>query len=383
MRKKAKVFLWIVILAAVVAAFASTAVRRLSTEEVQSIESVQRAEGIPVDYVQSRVTPVEDWREFVGVAEGFEQVDLESEYRTRVTAVRFPVGSEVRASEVVVSLDPYDPARSMMNLETARAQYASARRDSLRMEELFKSGAISQQELDHVRAQSEASHASYRIARRAVDLDSPISGVLTALYVKRGDYADAGEVVATIASYDKIRIPLDVSSSQRALIALGQEVRVRADEHAGGGGHVLEGTVVRAALSADTETRLFHVEVVLDNKEHLMKPGSLVTPEILVASTHDAPVLPRVALMSRNGASQVYVIGGSDDDRHATLRTVTPGLIGGAFVAITGGLKPGDLVVVRGQSKLEDGVKVKLHADVTSEYFAATETGAPAKETAR
>ena len=34
---------------------------------------------------------------------------------------------------------------------------------------------------------------------------------------------------------------------------------------------MLRGEVVKAALSADSETRLFQVEVVLDNKEHLLK----------------------------------------------------------------------------------------------------------------
>jgi len=380
MRKRVKVLLWIVIAAVVVAAFAVTAQRRLRTEEVRSIESVQNAEGIPVDYVESKVVPVEDWREFVGVAEGHEQIDLMSDYRTRVNAVYAEVGTEVRKGRIVVSLDRYDPARMAVNLEAAEVRYETARRDSMRMEELFKSGAISQQQLDHTRAETDAAHAAYRTARRAVDLDTPISGILTALYVEGGDYADAGQVLATVASYDRIRVPLEVSSSERALIKIGQTVRLRPDAGGGVDSHTLEGTVVKAALSADPETRLYRVEVVLENPEHVLKPGSLVTPAILVASEKDKPVVPITALTNRNGRDQLYVIDASEEPR-AVLKTVTPGLSNGSLVAVDGGLNPGDRVVVRGQSKLEDGVKVKLHADLTAEYLPAT--GGPQDTTTR
>jgi RND family efflux transporter MFP subunit len=375
MRKRTKVLLWIVIFAVVVAVFAATAIRRLRPEEVQSIESVQQAEGIPVDYIESRAMTVNDWREFVGVAEGLEQVDLVSDYRTRVNSVHARVGDEVRRGKVVVSLDRYDPARIVINLETAQINYETAKRDSLRMEELFKSGAISQQQLDHVRAQTDAANAAYQTALRAVDLDTPFSGVLTALYVEGGDYTDAGQVVATVASYDEIRIPLEVSSSERALIEVGQPVRLRMETVPKElSSPLLLGEVVKAALSADSETRLYQVEVIVDNPEHVLKPGSLVTPEILVASTEGKPVVPRAALIRKNGSDHVYTISKSNNESRAVLRAVSAGMTDGSLLAIERGLNPGEWVVVRGQSKLEEGIKVKLHADLTSEYFAAVET---------
>lgn len=375
MRKRSKVVIWIAIAIAVTAVFAATADRRLRKEKYESIADVQKTEGIPVDYVVTRATPVEDWRRFVGTAEGFDQIDLTADYRTRISGVHARVGDEVRKGKVIVSLDEFDPSRIMANLESARAQYRTARRDSLRMEDLYASGAISEQDLDHARAQTDAARATFNMARRAVRLDSPISGIVTALYVEGGDYADAGQILATVSSYDRIRVRLDVSDEDRRLIKAGQDVSLalsrgaRPIEDSPGPAGSLAGFVSSVSLSADPETRLFRVDLVVGNPDHLLKPGSLVSPRIKVAGAYASPAVPKVALFEQDGRSVLYVVTGPEGDRRAELRELAPGPTGGGLVAIESGVARGDLVVVWGQTKLKDGVKVALHKDVTSEYF--------------
>jgi RND family efflux transporter MFP subunit len=380
MRKRTKIVIWVAVAVAVVAVFAATAERRLRKEKYESIADVQSAEGIPVDYVVARISPVEDWRRFVGTAEGFDQIDLTADYRTRVSGVHARVGDVVPKGKVIVSLDEYDPATIAANLETAGAQYRTARRDSLRMEDLFASGAISEQDLDHVRAQTDAARATYNMALRAVRLDSPIGGVVTALYVERGDYADSGQILATVSSFDRVRIRLDVSDADRRVIRVGQPVRLALSPETGsaapgsGSPVSLKGTVSKASLSADPDTRLFRVDLILDNREHLLKPGSLVTPQIRVAAAEAGPAVPKVAVIERGGGSAVYVVTGRDGDRRAELREVVPGPSGDGLMAIESGVASGDLVVVWGQTKLTEGVKVALHKDVTSEYFAGADS---------
>jgi RND family efflux transporter MFP subunit len=371
MRRGPKIFLWIVIAVAVVALFGATAVKRLKKEEVKTIESVQEAEGVPVDYVVVSSTEVGDWRKFVGVAEGSEQVNLFADYRTRVSAVHARVGDYVRNGTVIVSLDEYDPARFAVNLETSRAQYQTAQRDSARLEELFRSGAISQQELDHARAETDRARAAYSTARRAVELDSPISGVLTALYVVGGEYAESGEILATVASYRKIKIALDVSASQVSVLAKGQEVRIPLGDNPtdGGDGRYLQGSVASVSLSADPDSRLFRIDLEVDNPDGELKPGSLVAPRIKIASSGGGPAVPESALMSVQGGEAVYVVAGSGEDRRAELRKVSTGIGDGSLLAIESGLTEGDFVVVWGHRRLREGSKVKLHEDLTDDFF--------------
>lgn len=373
MTRGAKRILWIVVAIALIAVFAVTAANRLRREATPSIDEVQAAEGVPVDVVQARVTPVEDWREFTGIAKGYDQIDLMADLRTRVTGVHARVGDEVRRGKVLVSLDPYDPVRVMNNLAAAEAQYEAARSDSLRLEALYRTGAVSQQDLDHVRASCQAARVAFVSARRAVELDTPISGVVTAVNVQTGDYAEGQEVLVTIASYDRIRITLEVSDSERALLEVGQPVRVRLEAQGAqtaADPAILAGEVVRVALSADPESRLFPVELVVQNPDHRLRPGALVSPEIRVAEVTDLPAVPPLALLQQDGEERLCVVEDAGASPAARLRTVRRGVGNGRLVAVEG-LAPGALVVVHGQNRVTDGAKVKIRADLTAEHFGA------------
>jgi RND family efflux transporter MFP subunit len=368
MTRGSRIGIWAAVIAAVVVVFAVTGAKRLKKEEVKSIESVQRAEGIPVDVVTAAVVPLEDWRKFVGVAEGYEQVNLQAPFRTRVSKVYVSLGQEVASGRVLISLDPYDPAWAAMNLETTEANYQTARQDSIRVEELFKTGAVSQQDLDHTRAATYAARAQYITSRRAVELDTPIAGVVTALNVKAGDYADGEQTLVTVASYRRIRVPLELSQSDGALVAVGQRVRCALGDPLSAG-RFLTGEVVKVALSADPTTRLFAVEVLVDNPDRLLRPGTLVTAEILVGRSDDRPVVPADAIVKTDGDERVYIIDGSGDELFARLRPVTRGMTNGSMAAIADGVSEGEMVVVWGQNNLEDGAKAKVHANLTARTY--------------
>jgi membrane fusion protein (multidrug efflux system) len=366
MKRRAKFGVWVIVIAALIVLFVVTGARRMQKEEVKSIESVQKAEGIPVDVVTAQAVPLENWRKFVGVAEGYEQVNLVAPFRTRVSRVHVTVGQEVGPGKVLISLDSYDPAWAGMNLQTARAGYETARQDSIRVEELFKTGAVSQQDLDHTRAATDGARAHYTTARRAVELDTPISGMVTALNVNAGDYAASEQTLATVASYGRIRVPLEVSETDRALVQVGQPVRLAY------GDMVLEGSVVKVALSADPSSRLFAIEVVIENGDRLLKPGMLVTPEILVARADARPVVSTDAIVKSDGEEHVFVVDRSGSTPVARLRQVVRGIESGTMAAIDQGITPGDVVVVWGQNNLEDGARVKIHEDLTASMYKAT-----------
>jgi multidrug efflux pump subunit AcrA (membrane-fusion protein) len=59
----------------------------------------------------------------------------------------------------------------------------------------------------------------------------------------------------------------------------------------------------------------------------------------------------------------------SGDPLLASFREITPSIQGDKLVAAASGLSAGDRVVVAGQSKLEDGVKVSIHSDLSDTYY--------------
>ncbi len=360
MSRGAKIILWILILALVVVVFVWQGRQRLQRTEVLSIEAVQEEEGIPVDVVIARVQPLEDWRRFTGEAEGWEQVDLISDFRTRVVAVHGRLGEEVPADRLIVSLDPSDPMRIAMNRDAAEAQYMSARADSSRIEALFAQGAVSQQQLEQVRTMTTSARVVWEGASKAVDLRTPVAGVITALNVEADRYAESGEVVATVASLDRMRVHIALSGDERSELREGQPARVVLND-----GRTLEGKVHKLALSANTETRLYDTEVLIENPNHSLRPGTLVGVEVLVAVDGKLPLLPSSSLIRRDGRLFCFAVSGDV----AALREIQPGIQVDRLLAARSGIEAGEQVVVAGQNKLEEGVKVSVQQDLSDTYF--------------
>jgi multidrug efflux pump subunit AcrA (membrane-fusion protein) len=88
-------------------------------------------------------------------------------------------------------------------------------------------------------------------------------------------------------------------------------------------------------------------------------PGTLVTVLIEVGQRARALLVPRAAV--RDGVAWVV-----DADGVAHRREVTAGLEGNGLVEITGGLAPGERVVVAGASLLSDGARTRVVGGETS-----------------
>ena len=147
------------------------------------------------------------------------------------------------------------------------------------------------------------------------------AGIFARTMVNKGQLQKA-KILATVASYRRIKIALDVSASQASAIAKGQEVQIPLEDNPtdGGDGRYLQGSVASVSLSADPDSRLFRVDLEVDNPDGELKPGSLVAPRIKIASSGGGPAVPESALMKVNGDESVYVITGSGEDRRAELR---------------------------------------------------------------
>jgi multidrug efflux system membrane fusion protein len=67
-------------------------------------------------------------------------------------------------------------------------------------------------------------------------------------------------------------------------------------------------------------------------------------------------IVPAAAIQRSPQASYVYVV---KDDQTVEMRTVVPGPVEGDNASVESGLKPGELVVIDGVDKLQQGSKVE------------------------
>jgi len=356
----------------------------LNQEEVLSLEKMYERDGYPVETVTVTPGTLEVWKEFSGTIRGERQSELTSGLTTRVLEVHVTEGNEVSEGDLLITLDPDDAAygAAMGGYRQTKEQYNQAYRDYLRVKELYEAGAVSKQEYETARTAFEVYRATYDAASELVKITSPMDGTVTEITVSEGDPVSPGDILATVAIIDTVRIESYTSAEKTRLIEPGLPARVVADLP--DGERTVEGVVESVSLSANRDTGLFEIKVMLDNEEGILQPGVVSRFDILIFSANNTLAVPRDAIITDGDDRYVYTVitnhndngdgnqsnddikkSSNDENGNSSLPTaylqpVTPGWETDELVQVKDGLERGDLVVTRGQNKLVDGSPLNL-----------------------
>ena len=340
----------------------------LSQEEVLSLDRIYERDGYPVETLTVIPETLEVWKEFSGTIRGERQSELTSSLTTRVLEVHVTEGDEVSEGDLLITLDPNDAAygAAMGGYRQTKEQYNQAYRDYLRVKELYEAGAVSKQEYEAARTAFEVYRATYDAASELVRITSPMDGTVTEITVSEGDPVSPGDILATVAIIDTVRIESYTSAEKTRLIEPGLPARIVVDMP--DGERTVEGIVDSVSLSANRDTGLFEIKAVMNNEEGLLKPGVVTRFEILVFTADDALAVPRDAIITDGDDRYVYTVitdNSDDGDGNPSLPTahmqpVTLGWETDELIQVQDGLENGDLVVKRGQNKLTDGSPLNL-----------------------
>jgi HlyD family secretion protein len=180
---------------------------------------------------------------------------------------------------------------------------------------------------------------------------APLSGTVVGRTLNAGEWVDTSGSIATIADLSTVRILLNVPVAQIAAVKLGQLVEL-SNESAPGKLRVARVTLIGKAV--DPATNAIVVEAVAPNGDRELRDDSLIRGRIVIAS-HNALAVPTDAIVTKDGNTQVFVIG---TDAIAHGKTVSTGLQEGLYVEVVG-VAPGDKVATTGAYELADGAKVK------------------------
>jgi membrane fusion protein (multidrug efflux system) len=325
-----------------------------ASDQVRSIESYQQELGVPVEVLELQRQDLVVTRDFSGTVEGVRQADAVAGTSQELIALHVSPGAEVAAGQVLAELDPDMAGNATLKFEQSRMALEDAYEDLERMQSLYDAGAISVQALEKATLRHAISQRDFEAARKLVYVTAPISGTVTHAFYKVGERVSSGKPIVRIADLDRVLVRIEVSETAIARIERGQDAAVTVPAYSGA---LFPGTLDYLALSADPVSRAFEARIIVDNPDHRLRPGMFAKVSLSVAAVRGALVVPRDALVESSGTWAVYVVG---SDRVAALRPVVIGASAGTRVEVTEGLEPGDRVVVRGQSRLEPGVTVRL-----------------------
>ena len=197
-----------------------------------------------------------------------------------------------------------------------------------------------------------------KVALEDVYLKAPMDGVVLSRSVEVGAQVSAGAVGFEMADTRSVRVTFGVTDILVSALKRGQNLRLTCGALPG---RSFEGSVSTIAADADTQSRVYKVEVKVPNPHDLLKVGMIATLDL--AGKESGPrhviVVPLGALLpSKNVANgyRVFVVEGGK----AVSREVKVGQPVGDHMDIVEGLKEGESVVVEGANLINDGQTVKV-----------------------
>jgi RND family efflux transporter MFP subunit len=320
-------------------------------EQPQAGASASNSNIIPVEVVPVVRQNLSVTKTYSGTLEGEEQANIMAKLSERVTGIKVHVGEAVGAGSVILMLDKSGVTSQYYQAE---AGYKNAEKTLERMKSLFSEGAISQQALDGTQTQFDVAKANFEGARSAVELTTPITGVMTAINVSIGDLAVPGNILATVARVGRLKMLININETDVVNLTVGQKVQIFTESKPDA---VVEGRIVQLSKSADVKSRTFEVRIMFPNsKDRWFKPGMYCKTRIQVSPRTKTLVVPNAAIQSDGITSRVFVV----QNGRSYQRAIQVGISDENISEILSGLAENDTVITTGVTTVRDSGYVSI-----------------------
>jgi membrane fusion protein, multidrug efflux system len=336
--------------------------------------------------------------EAVGTLDGYINAEMRARVRGYLRSQDYKDGSAVKAGETLFTIEPNEYATALASaraaLSRARVNQAHSTVQRERDRGLFKTGMISEQDLDNVTAtladaEGQVQAAQAQVAQAELNLSytqvrSPIEGVAGLALVRVGNLVgqDSPTLLTTVSRIDPIRVNFTMSEvdyvkypdrfkklEQRDLAwAKAQFARVEAGAAAENGDRGIDlvladgsvyphrGITTSVDRQIDPTTGTIRLQALIPNPDGALRPGQYGHVRIRREDAgHDVLVVPEKAFISVQGSSSLGVVG---PDNKVQLRRVDVGPAASGMRIVDKGVSEGERVVVEGVQKIADGATV-------------------------
>src|SRR5215470_9063794 len=326
---------------------------------------------------------VVEWEEYTGRLEAVESVEVRARVNGYLQSIHFKNGAIVKQGDLLFVIDPRpyqaELERAKADLALANVKLERTGKDLGRAQQLVRSRAVSEEEVDTRVSDQRQAQESVQAARAMVNaaqlnveftqVRAPISGRISRNLVSVGNLINGGTtqstLLTTIVSLDPIYCYFE--ADERSYLkgirqlrngdrtngrAAKQPVYVAlADEEA----FPHQGSIDFVDNRLDPNTGTITGRAVLPNPDLLLAPGLFARVRLPAGDKYKALLLPPEAVGSDLSQQFVFVV---DDQNLAQYRKVTPGPIIDGLRVIRDGLQPDDWVIVKGVQRAKTGAKV-------------------------
>ena len=297
-------------------------------------------------------------------------------------------GSAVKQGQLLFEIDPAYYQTQLNNslgvLAQDQATYVNARVTAERDRKLLPKGYISQQQVDNDEAAmrsaaakvqaDQANVASARVNLGYTKVTSPIDGIAGQQQVTVGaivgsgtnDVGSSGTLLTTVQQIDQLYVNFTISAADLSMLQQAQSkgsVALSAQNKTtvqillpDGSKYDQLGTLDFSDVSVNATTGAINLRALVPNPQHQLLPGMYITLTVNLGQLKDVFLIPQQALLRDSVGAYALVVG--QDDKVVRKDVSASNSLGNNWI-VTGGLSPGDQVIVSGLQGAKEGSPAK------------------------
>ena len=331
--------------------------------------------------IQQRVPVVREW---VGMLEGLVNANIVAQVSGYLVSQNYDNGALVKKGQLLFQIDPR-PFQAVLDQANGQLQEAAARliRDEAnakRAVDLLSKNVISREQYDDEIQAFQASKAATAAAQAAAEqarlnleftsITAPIDGLAGINIAQVGNLIGPQTgTLTTVTMVNPIKANFYISDYQYLNYIKpyygDPDKLIEAEKKGGFGLQIMladdtvyphPGRLMAINNVVGQDTGALEVEAQFPNPGNLLRAGQFARVRGVTQWIDNALLVPQRAINDLQGKSQVAVVGA---DGKVDLRLVQTGPTYASMQVITGGLQPGEQVVIEGMQKLRQGMAVK------------------------
>lgn len=366
-------WIWVILIVVILGAAYWMYHQHQAALQAAQARAAQQNRAVPVATATVTKGNVGVYQEGIGNVTSLATVTVTSRVQGQIVEIHYREGQMVRKGDPLIDIDPrpYEAQLSQAEGQLAHdeASLAQARIDLDRYQAAFSRNAIAQQQVYDQEQAVKQFEGTVKNDQGLVDnakvnlvychITSPIDGRVGLRLVDVGNIVQANSTTGLVVVAQLQPITMIFSVAEDFLPQIQQQMRQghkmvvyaleRTDQT-----QIAAGTLLTIDNEIDPTTGTVKLRAIFPNADSSLFPNQFVNGKLLVNTLQGVNVVPAAAIQRNAQGAFVYVV---KPDQTASIQNVTVGIADGDTTQVDG-VEAGQVIVVSGFDKLQDGIKV-------------------------